>query len=373
MLSLPYDQIFNQGNFRDNGFYYSAALQNPSDKYYGISALSAGYFMLDNKFSDKVRLVWGARVENFEQFLESNDARKGDTAVVILTEKLDILPSFNLTISPNRKTNIRFSGSKTVARPEFREIAPFAFYDFEQLASVSGNPGLDRTSILNGDVRYEIYPRAGEVLSLGAFYKHFKDPIELRLDDGSVPSRRQYIYQNGNKAELLGAELEFRKSLSFLNGNSDMLSRFYLTGNATLIFSKVTLETAGGGGHNITSSRPLQGQSPYLINTGLQYNGDLSASILYNRIGQRLSLVGNTSIPDIYEHARNLVDLQVSKKLLNKNGELKLTVSDLLNQRIMLYQNINNAKVYNKNTDLVFSSFKPGTTITLSFNYNFKL
>ena len=76
---------------------------------------------------------------------------------------------------------------------------------------------------------------------------------------------------------------------------------------------------------------------------------------------------------DIYENARNLVDLQLSTKIMNKNGELRLTVSDLLNQRIMLYQNIDKAKAYSKSNDLIFSSFKPGTTISLSFNYNFNL
>ena len=375
LLKLPYDQIFQHENFGPNGFQYTAALQNPSDKYYGISALGAGYLMFDNKLSDKVRLVWGARAENFEQFLKSNDARKGDTAVVILTKKLDILPSFNLTVSPNAKTNIRIAGSQTVARPEFREIAPFAFYDFEQLASVSGNPDLVRTSIWNADLRYEIYPKAGELLSIGGFYKHFTDPIELRLDEGSVPSRRQFIYQNGKQASLVGTELEFRKSLSFLNGNSNWLRKLYFNGNATLIFSKVTLETQSGSGDSkVTTSRPLQGQSPYLVNAGLQYEGDvLSASLLYNRIGQRLSLVGNASMADIYENARNLVDLQLSTKIMNKNGELRLTVSDLLNQRIMLYQNIDKAKAYSKSNDLIFSSFKPGTTISLSFNYNFNL
>ena len=372
LLSLPYDQIFGHQNFRTNGFVYSTALQNPSDKYYGISALAAGYIMFDNKLSDKLRLVWGVRAENFEQFLKSNDARKGDTAVVLLTKKLDFLPSFNLTISPNAKTNLRISGSQTVARPEFREIAPFGFYDFEQLASVSGNPLLKRSSILNGDLRYEYYPKAGEVLSLGAFYKYFSDPIELRLDEGSVPSRRQFIFQNGEQASLVGTELEFRKSLSFINGSSPWLSNLYFHGNATLIFSKVTLETASGSGdHAVSTSRPLQGQSPYLVNAGLQYEGDkLSASLLYNRIGQRLTLVGNASMADIYENARNLIDFQVSAKVFKKNGEVRLTVSDILNQRIMLYQNIDKSKAYNKNHDQVFSSFTPGTTISLSFNYN---
>lgn len=375
LLSLPPDQIFNHENFSAGGFSYSSALQNPSDKYYGISALAAGYFMLDNKLSERVRLVWGVRAENFEQFLKSNDVRKADTAVIILTKKLDFLPSVNLTISPDAKINLRFSASQTVARPEFREIAPFGFYDFEQLASVSGNPFLKSSRIFNADLRYEYYPTAGELLSLGAFYKKFSNPIELRLDEGSVPGRRQFLFQNGKGANLVGAEVEIRKSFAFVDGSSRWLKNLYFSGNATFIFSKVTLETVSGNGHeSVALSRPLQGQSPYLINAVLQYDGDLlSVSALYNRIGQRLSLVGNASMADIYENARDLIDFQVSVKAFKKNGEIRLTVSDLLNQRIMLYQNLDKQKGYKKSVDEVFSSFKPGTTISLSFNYNLNL
>lgn len=375
LMALPYDQIFSRDNFREDGFYFTTTLQNPSDKYYGISALSAGYIMLDNKLSQKIRLVWGARLENFEQFLKSNDARKGDTALIINTDKLDVLPSFNLTFSPNIKTNIRLSGSKTVARPEFREIAPFAFFDFEQLASISGNESLKRSSILNGDLRYELYPKAGELFSLGAFYKKFTDPIEVRLDEGSSGTRRQYQFQNAEKAELFGGELEFRKSLSFISEESDFLNNLFFNGNVTVVSSKVTLQNIAAGGTTLAStSRPLQGQSPYLINAGIQYDQDgLGFSLLYNRIGQRLTLVGNNSFPDIYENARDLIDFQITKKVFKEKGELRVTVSDILSQRVMTYQNIDSKKAYKQGTDLIFSSFKPGTTVSIGFNYNINL
>lgn len=375
LLQLPYDQIFNKNNFGGTGFLLSTTLQNPSDKYYGISALSAGYLMLDNKLSDKVRLVWGARVENFEQFLKSNDVRKGDTALVINTDKFDVLPSFNLTYSPNIKTNIRLSGSKTVARPEFREIAPFQFFDFEQLSSIGGNVDLKRSGILNGDVRFERYANPGELFSLGAFYKDFTDPIEVKLSPESAPSRRVYRFENAKSAKLFGAELELRKNLTFLSDNANWLSKLYFNGNATVISSKVTLRNIAAGGAEIaTTDRPLQGQSPYLINAGFQYEGDvLGVSLLYNRIGQRLALVGNETVPDIYERARDLVDFQISKKVLKKNGELKFTVSDILSQKAIWYLNQDSKKTYNSGSDEIFTSFKPGTTFSLGFNYNFKL
>lgn len=373
--SQPYDQVFNHNNFSETGYYFNTDLQNPSDRYYGVSALSAGYIMFDNKLNDKLRLVWGSRFEYFEQFLKSNTLTS-DKASIINTDKFDVLPSANLTISPNSKTNIRIAGSRTVARPEFREIASFAFFDFEQLASVSGTPGLKRSSILNGDLRYEYYPRAGEVLSLGAFYKNFADPIELRLNESSSGSRRQYEFQNADKADLVGVEAEFRKSLGFLSASAEWLERLYFNGNASVIFSKVKLGNTDASGNKLpATNRPLQGQSPYLVNAGLQYDAEkgTNVSILYNRIGQRLALVGNTQFSDIYEKPRDLVDFQISQKVFNKKGEVRLTVSDILNQKVMTYQNKNSAKAYNAGTDIMFTSYTPGTTFTIGFNYNLDL
>lgn len=376
LITLPYDQIFAPENIREGGFQMITDLQNPQDKYYGVSALSAGYIMLDNKLNDKFRLVWGGRLEYFEQFLKSN-VQGTDKAQIVNTDKLDFLPSLNLTYSPNNKTNIRLAGSRTVARPEFREIAPFAFFDFEQIASTAGSPGLKRSSILNADIRYEYYPKAGEVLSLGAFYKNFTDPIELRLNSASVATRRQYEFQNASDANLFGIEAEFRKNLGFISGSENSwLSRVYFNGNASVIFSEVNLGNVDASGQKLPStSRPLQGQSPYLVNAGFQYDGKkgTSASVLYNRIGERLALVGNSDFGDIYEKPRNLVDIQVSQKVMKNKGELRLTVSDIFNQAFATYENRDTKKAFSSTSDRYFSRFTPGTTITIGFNYNFDL
>ena len=376
LLTLPFNQIFNTENFRNDGFKFTTDLQTPSDKYYGVSALSAGYVMFDNKLAEKVRLVWGARAEYFEQFLKSNK-RGTDKAQIVDSKKLDILPSVNLTFSPSNKTNIRLAASRTVARPEFREIASFSFFDFEQLASTAGNDSLKRGSINNYDVRYEFYPKAGEVLSIGAFYKSFTDPIELKLNEASGLSRRLYEFTNAEKATLFGIEAEVRKSLSFLNKENEdgWLKNLYFNANASFILSKVTLSgnNPTTGLKNEATDRPLQGQSPYLINAGFQYDGakGTNLSLLYNRIGERLTLVGNKTIGNFYEKPRDLIDLQISQKILKNNGEVKLTVGDLLNQQIATYENRDEKNSFNKTNDRYFSRFTPGTTITVGFSYTF--
>jgi Outer membrane protein beta-barrel family len=285
------------------------------------------------------------------------------------------LPSMNFTYSVNNKSNIRLSASRTVSRPEFREIAPFSFFDYESNYAVNGNTELKRGSIINGDARYEFYPKAGEGITIGAFYKSFDDPIEFRLNPSSVLDRRNYEYQNADKAYTIGGELEIRKGLGFI---SDKMESFNVFTNFTYIHSKVTLASTGGTGTVSSQNRPLQGQSPYLVNLGVQYNSRnefWNGSLLYNRIGQRLSLVGlnDLGFPDVYENGRNQLDFQVARKLFKKKGEIKITWSDILNNDYVFYENANSSKSYQEGTDRIFSKYSPGSTITLGFSYDFSL
>jgi TonB-dependent receptor len=374
LLSLPFDRIFTNNNLtKSGGFELITALQNPQDKYLGISALSAGYLMFDNKVADKWRFIWGARFENFEQFLKSSQ-QGTDKSVIVNTKQQDWLPSLNITYALNTSSNLRLAASQTVARPEFREIAPFAFFDFEVIASTAGNPNLKRSLINNADLRYEWYPQAGEVLSAGLFYKDFANPIELRLNSASVATRRQYEFQNAQRAQLYGAEFEIRKNLSFISNATTWLQRLYFSGNASIITSQVLLANVDASGNKLSpTERPLQGQSPYLLNVGFQYDTKKSTgiSLLYNRVGQRLVLVGNADFGDIYERPRNLVDIQLTQKVLNRKGDIRLTISDIFNQPIQTYENRDQPKVYNGSADKIFSSFTPGTTFTLAFTYDF--
>src|SRR5688572_14247620 len=178
LAELPFDEIFNKQNINLNGFVMEEFTNN-EDKYFAISALNAGYVMFDNKFNEKLRVIWGARLEFFEQFLNTKD--KSAKEVVINTEQWSILPSINVTYELHDKHLLRLSGAKTVARPEFREIAPFQFFDYESTFGVRGNPELKMTDIYNFDLRYEIYPAPGEAITIGGFYKRFVNPIEFRL------------------------------------------------------------------------------------------------------------------------------------------------------------------------------------------------
>lgn len=375
LRTLPFEQIFSRENINRQGFIMEEFTNN-EDKYFAISALNSGYAMLDNKITDDIRLIWGARVEYFEQFLSSKD--RSAKRIIINTEKWKVLPSVNLSINLNTQNILRFSASQTVSRPEFREIAPFQFFDYESTFGVRGNTELKSTDIYNVDARYELYPGAGEAITIGGFYKRFSNPIEFRLAPESVPTRRNYFYQNAKDANTYGVELEVRKNLRFLGGGeSDLLSNFSLFANFTYIFSQVKFNDELLG-KVVSADRPVQGQSPYLINGGLTYASKTSGwngTVLYNRVGNRLALVGYAPLgfPDIYENPRDVLDIQISKRVFNKKGEIKFSVNDILNQSLLYYENIDDNRKYNKGTDRVFSTFKPGATITLGFTYDFDL
>ncbi len=371
-LSIPFDQAFLQQHIGMNGLYLDEQTQN-TDKYFGISSLSAGYLMFDNKLSDNLRLVWGLRAEFFEQFLTSRDLSL--KRVVLDTEKLDLLPSANLTYSLNERNQLRASASKTVARPEFREIAPFQFFDYEQIWGISGETDLKRTAIYNADLRYEFYPKPGELISFGVLAKRFDNPIELRMDPGSNSDRWLFKYSNAARAMLYGAEVELRKDLGFIG---EKFRHFTFIGNATVLESTVTLTTESAGGKTIEQDRPLFGQSPYLVNAGLQYtNESWNVTVLYNRIGPRLNMVGDpygAHFFDIYEKPRNVLDFQLSKKVFDNKGEWKLTVSDIMNNKYAFYDNPSSRAGYSvADGDRINYAYAPGTTITIGFSYDFDL
>jgi outer membrane receptor protein involved in Fe transport len=280
---------------------------------------------------------------------------------------LDLLPSANFTYNLSSKSNLRLSYYRTLARPEFRELAPFEYYDYELLAVQEGNPDLKRTLIDNADIRYELYPSAGQVLSVSVFYKNFTNAIESSITDyNSTPT---ISYFNSKHAEVYGAELELRKKLDFISPNSLFANTTFYT-NLSLIKSKVKNQ---GNPLLIEQTRPLIGQSPYVINAGLQHSAlesRLNFNLSYNRAGRRINKTGGQTFPSVWEAPRDLIDFQASYKVIKQKGEFKLNMSDLLNQKNVLYFDYNKDKKYSLPNDQTISRFKPGSNFSLSFSYS---
>ena len=362
---LPVDHVFVPAKFGRNGFELDEDTRH-TDAYTAKSFLNAGYAMLDNHISDELRLSWGVRLESYSQTLNAVNL---SGQVIDKTDVFnDVLPSLNLAYAPRENTKVRLSGSRTVNRPEFREIAPFAFVDYENNWQVTGDTGITRSNITNIDLRYEFYPGAGEAITVGAFYKHFTNPIENRMDEQSNLDLLIFGFSNAPSATIVGAELDIRKNLSFISG-SQFFENTTVGANLTYTHSKVRVDFATFG---TDKARPLQGQSPYLINVSVLYNDPktgLGISALYNRIGERIFIVGNNTVRTTWEQSRNVFDLQVSKQVLKRRGEVKLTVSDLLNQPYIFYWNYDDKNTYNESVDRIFQKYTPGTSFNVGFTY----
>jgi len=359
LRSLTPDVVFapeNFGNGTDNKFGFDA-IKGRNFRYLANTILNAGYVQFDNKISEKLRAVWGLRVEDYDQLVGS--VKKWDPRFTN-TRVTDFLPGINTTYKVNQTSNLRITASQTVIRPELRELSFLNIFDFELNASVQGNPSLKRTKITNTDIRYEIYPGSGEVFTAGVFYKDFVNPIEQIFSEGSGGSST-FSFQNAKKAVTYGLELEARKKLS---------KNFTFQANASFINSKIKDE-------NLKLDRQLQGQSPYLVNLGLLYDvadKGFNATLLFNQIGERIYLVGDmqagSASPDIYEAPRSLIDFQMSKKIMKNKAEIKLTIADLLNKEQTFYQNLTSNPKYEKGVDAVRFARKFGSTFGISFNYS---
>jgi TonB-dependent receptor len=361
----PIETLFGPNAINAN-LYDLDELYAPTDTYKANSFTNAAYAMLDSKLGEKLRVVYGLRVEKFD--LKLSTAETNVTQPRVTLNNTDFLPSVNFTYSVTPKANFRASYFRSVARPEFRELAPFAFYDYELLATVQGEPSLKRTVIDNADLRYEFYPSAGQIFSVSAFYKNFQNAIEPMVDD--VNSSTTISYFNSKSAYVYGLEMEIRKTLDFINGGT-----FF---KATTAYANVSVTksrvTNPANVKSIEVTRPLVGQSPYVINAGLQHselNNKLSINILYNRLGKRIFYAGGQRFSSIYEQSRNVIDAQIGYKVLKNKGEIKLSGSDLFNEKYNFVFELDGKPYTPSGTGNTFRAYRPGSTYSLSFNYTF--
>ena len=181
--------------------------------YEGKSALNAAYIMADQKYSEKLRAVYGVRYEDINLAVNN---QKENTKTANIQQGI-WLPSINATYSLSDKINVRADYFASVNRPEFRELAPFAFYVFDKNAEIRGNKNLNVAQLNNYDVRFELFPSGNQVLSIGGFYKNIKNPIEQSIDITQVSTT--FTYNNEKAANIYGVELEIRKNFDFISSN----------------------------------------------------------------------------------------------------------------------------------------------------------
>ncbi|MCR8558549.1 TonB-dependent receptor [Mucilaginibacter sp. BJC16-A38] len=366
ILERPIGTLFGQ-NVINTGLYNLDELSNPTDRYTANSLTNSAYAMLDNKIGEGVRIVYGLRAEKFNLKLRTEETNVKQPRTDL--DNLDLLPSVNFTYSLTKKANFRASYYRTVARPELREVAPFPYYDYELLSTIQGEPTLKRTTIDNADIRYELYPSAGQIFSVSAFYKNFTNAIEPVIDD--VNSSTTISYFNSKSAYVYGFELEVRKTLDFIGSAAFFKST---TAYANFSFNKSKVTNPDDGVNRLEKSRPLVGQSPYVINAGLQhteFNNKLSLNVLFNRLGKRIFYAGGVRFPSVYENPRNVLDFQVGYKVLKSKGEIKFNGSDILNQKYDFTYQLDGKTYTPPGTGYIFRRYTPGSNYSIAFNYTF--
>lgn len=310
-LADPPEVLFQTQNIAPRVFELRESTR-ATDNYLAAHNIYSGYLMLDIPLTTNWQLMSGVRLESSAQRVTTYDPFSASVRPIVADlETFDLLPGVNLTYRLTARMNLRLAASRTITRPDFRELAPFEFTDFVGGRTILGNPELARTQIENYDFRWEVFPQLGGILAVSAFYKRFQQPIEQIVQP---QAEVRITYENAEAAKNYGLELEARQNLGVLTA---ALSNFSINTNAALISSQVVLPDVG---IQTSSERPLQGQCPYIVNVSIGYdapNWGISSAIAYNIFGRRLSEVGNHGVPDVYEQPRGQLDASFSRTVAN--------------------------------------------------------
>jgi|AntRauTorcE11897_2_1112592.scaffolds.fasta_scaffold00191_2 outer membrane receptor for ferrienterochelin and colicin len=348
----------NSGRPRFGNYVQNAS--TPRSNYDAVNRIDAAYIMTELPVTDWLKLIGGVRLEKMDLEVASQDT---GLAVGSLSN-IDYLPSINTIFSLSENMNIRTAYTKTVARPTFRELAPYITFDFVGGLLFQGNAELKRTLITNYDVRWEYFTGPGEIIAVSGFYKELQNPLErvIRTDIGNDA----LSIQNVEEGRVYGLEMEIRKNLGFI---AHGLRHFNLGTNLTFVRSEVDIPeleliVARDARPDAPSTRDLQGQSPYLFNLDLGYtNPDIgfTSSVSYNKFGDRLSIVAEGATPDIYERGHGSLNFTANKTLL-ENFELSVKASNLLDP------DIKESQIF-KGDEYLYSGYQTGRTFSLGIKY----
>lgn len=314
---------------RRPGQFSLSDIVEPGNLYDATDDRVAGYAMLDISPSRRLQAILGARFETYELGLNS----RGD--VLQGVNRADIAPSLNLIFSVSDAVKVRAAASRTLDRPEFRELAPFQFTEAASLRQLFGNPDLTPAEIVSTDLRVDWFPAPGEIFSLGGFFKSLDEPIEQVF---VAAASTAYSFQNADEAVILGVEADAQFGLGRV---SPALELFSASANYSWIHSDVTVRS-GSIFEPTNLTRPLEGQAGYVVNAGLNWNNlaGVEAGVFFNRFGARLTAAGGSGVPDLYEQPRNSLDASLGFPVL-AGAKARVRATNLLNADYLFSQSAN--------------------------------
>jgi outer membrane receptor protein involved in Fe transport len=347
-------------------------LLQETGNYIANTSLQAAYESIEHKWGKYLRIIWGMRFENYQQssnayqpLYDPNFQSPELLPVRFATRSsFDFLPSINIIYSPTKSINFRAAYSKTVIRPDLRDIIGTTRFDFQLLQVSTGNPELKSTGVTNYDFKFEFFPAAGEILSFGAFYKKMIDPIEY----GQIPPINVFIGRlavNTGDAFVRGLEAEFRKKLDFISF-APWLKNITVFGNGALLKSSVKDKIIYNPFYDFSPAHPLTGQPKYIINGGLSisaFKNTFEVTASYNRTGDYIDqlgssdfLVGQNSkpygkpllqIPNYILQARDIIDVSIRQALLKGKALIKVNIGNLLSKPLLIYQDFDGNDKFN--------------------------
>ena len=347
-------------------------LYQSANSYEGEQRIYSGYFSNEFELIENLKSVVGIRTELFQSYYTGQNQSGSQ---VFYNEKIidnfDIYPSANLILSLNENSNLRSSFSKTTARPSFKEASRAQIYDAISDRLFIGNLDLKPSYIDNLDMRYEIFGDKGDIIAFSGFYKTFKDPIELTFF-ASAPN--QLTARNLGSAKVYGAEFEIRKPLNII---SDDVRKWRFSLNASLIKSSLEMFedeynnrlNAARDGESISRTRDLQGQSPFLINSNIEFlNEDtgFQYGLFYNVQGRTLEVVGTGIVPDVYAVHFHSLNFNL-KKFLDDDGKSSISLKAkniLSSKKKSVYESFNIS-------DEIWTLRNQGIEFSVSYNLTF--
>jgi TonB-dependent receptor len=335
------NQLFNPNNLiginNDKGTYINpqTTIRQEANIFNAKQQNLAGYVSNEFNFSEELKSIIGLRFENYQVFYTGENSQLGEVYNnENIISKNNLFPSVNFIYSLKENKNLRLAYSLTTARPSFKEASIAEIYDPISNLFFIGNINIRPTYIDNFDIRYEAFGENAQLFAISAFYKNLTDPIEIGFVAASFSN---YKPLNLETANVFGLELELRKDLStWFSGFENWklnLNGSYIISDEKYSEDELKLRRLGlREGQNLGSSRPLQGQSPFLINAGIEYNNQdkgFQGGLFYNVQGKTLQVVGNGFYPDVYTMPFNSLNFNVIKQL-KKNRTLTLKVTNLL-------------------------------------------
>jgi outer membrane receptor protein involved in Fe transport len=325
LRELPPELLFDGRYTTPSSAVFNILPLSQGGSYVARDKLAAGFLMAEVPIGGSLRLIGGARYERDR--VELDAASTLGSPVFVRKQWNDVLPSLALNWKLGEQQQLRLSGSRTLARPEYRELAPITSRDVVNGENTQGNENLSRTKVTNADIRWELYPSDGEVVSVALFAKRFDLPIE-RVAGATSGGTSYVFYENARSADNYGVELELRKGLGALTAALEPLTFF---SNATVMKSQIHLfDTTTASATNLT--RRMVGQAPYVLNTGLTYvsgSGASSATMLFNRVGERIYAAGTSPMPDVLERPRNVLDFSL-RQSVRAGATVRLDLKNLL-------------------------------------------